>query len=141
MLKKTSSEVFCYDGAMIETSTIAATVILAALFIFQVLLIAGVPLGKYAWGGQNKVLSRNLRIASLSSLFLYIVFAVFILSKGSVIDIIKNDAIVNIGMWVFTAYFFLGVVMNAISRSKPERMLMTPVALLLAVLFLCVALA
>ena len=44
-------------------------------------------------------------------------------------------------MWVLAAYFTLGVVMNGISRSKPERRIMTPTALVLAVLYLILAIA
>lgn len=39
------------------------------------------------------------------------------------------------------AYFALGVVMNGISRSMPERLTMAPVSLVLAALFLILALA
>jgi hypothetical protein len=41
---------------------------------------------------------------------------------------------------VLTAYFALGVVMNGISRSKPERLVMTPTTLLLAALYLVLSL-
>lgn len=51
----------------------------------------------------------------------------------------SSDA-VEIGIWVVTVYFFVGVLMNAASRSKSERAVMTPTVLLLAVLFLGVAL-
>ena len=47
--------------------------------------------------------------------------------------------VLDVGLWVMTGYLFLGVLMNAISRSKPERNVMTPVALVLAVCFLVVA--
>ena len=39
-----------------------------------------------------------------------------------------------------TGYFALGVPLNAISRSRPERLVMTPVVLLLALCCLVVAL-
>jgi hypothetical protein len=38
-------------------------------------------------------------------------------------------------------YMLLGIGMNVISRSKPEQFIMTPVATILAVCFLIVALA
>lgn len=44
------------------------------------------------------------------------------------------------GIWVLAVYFAVGVVMNGISRSKPERNLMTPVALVLAITTLLIAL-
>ena len=46
----------------------------------------------------------------------------------------------DVGIWVLTGSFTLGVLMNATSRSRPERMLLTPVALLLAGRCLVVAL-
>ena len=124
---------------MTEYYALAACIILAALFVFQLALIAGLPLGSYAWGGQNSVLPKKFRIASISSLLLYVIFSLIILSKSSLLELIINDALVTISMWVLVAYFFIGVAMNAISRSKKERLLMTPVALVLALLFLMVA--
>lgn len=124
---------------MIEAYAIAASLVLLGLSVFQLLLILGVPIGKFAWGGEHAVLPKRLRIASVSSIILYAIFAVFVLSKASVLELIKDNTVESIGMWVFTGYFFLGVLVNAISRSKYERLVMTPVALVLAVLFLLVA--
>ncbi len=50
------------------------------------------------------------------------------------------DGVVAVGIWVLVGYFGLGVLMNAISRSRPERQVMTPVALVLAAGCLVVAL-
>ena len=37
----------------------------------------------------------------------------------------------SVTMRALTAYFALGVIINGISRSKPERLVMTPTALVL----------
>lgn len=126
---------------MIIFAAITALLVLTGLSIFQVALIFGAPIGKYAWGGAHTKLPRRLKIASSMSIILYALFAIFILNKTGIIAVITNQDIVNIGMWVITAYFFLGIGMNAISRSKAERNLMTPIALALAVLFLIVSLS
>jgi hypothetical protein len=42
--------------------------------------------------------------------------------------------------WVLAGYFLLGVAMNAASRSREERRTMTPVALVLCLLCVAVAL-
>lgn len=131
--------VFCYYKVMIEIYAITACIVLAALTLFQILLIAGLPLGRFAWGGTHRVLPSRLRVASISSIFLYGIFAAFVASKARVFTVIDNNSVVTIGMWIFTAYFILGVFMNGISRSAHERALMTPVALVLAVLFFLVA--
>jgi len=114
--------------------------VLLGLALFQLLLILGKPLGDFAWGGQYKVLPRKLRIASICSIFLYIVFATFLASKAGIVAIITQQPLLDIGMWIFTAYFMLGIFVNLISRNKKERALMTPVALVLAIVFLITAL-
>lgn len=126
---------------MLTFSALTATAILIGLALFQVALILGAPLGKYAWGGANVVLPTKLRIASATSIMLYGAFAVVILSKASIITVISDQSLLNVGMWVLVAYFFVGILMNAISRSKTERNIMTPVAAALALLFLIAVLS
>ncbi|WP_396643537.1 hypothetical protein [Microbacterium sp.] len=43
-------------------------------------------------------------------------------------------------MWVIFGYLVLGIILNAISRSKPERYTMVPVVIVLAALSLLIAL-
>lgn len=128
-----------YDWSMIEFASYLACGVLALLAIFQIALIFGAPIGHFAWGGAHRVLPMKLRVGSVVAVLLYALFAVFILNKAGLITALPVG-VTNIGMWVMTGYFALGVGMNAISRSKPERMFMTPVALVLAVLFLIVSL-
>jgi hypothetical protein len=110
---------------------VIAVVILALLAVFQLALAAGAPLGHYAWGGQHRVLPRNLRIGSVVSIAIYALIAAILLGLVPFAEV---------GRWVVFAYFVLGIVVNAISRSKPERYVMTPVVTALAVLSLLVAL-
>ena len=117
-----------------------ASLLLAGLAVFQGLLVAGAPLGRFAWGGQNEVLPANLRIGSAVSIALYAAFAVLILQAAGVLSVLP-DGFVDVAIWVLTGYFALGIVMNAISRSRPERLLMTPVVAVLAAGCLVIALA
>ncbi|MCX6499490.1 MAG: hypothetical protein NTU93_11935 [Arthrobacter sp.] len=123
-----------------QLSAALACALLAALTIFQVALIAGAPLGRMAWGGQHRILPANLRIGSAFSIVVYALFAYAALSKAGLVPLLVNHSFTAITMWVMTAYFALGVVMNGISRSKPERLIMTPAAGALAVLYLVLAL-
>jgi hypothetical protein len=120
-------------------AAIALTVILAILAVFQLALVLGAPLGHFAWGGQHRVLPRRLRIGSLVSVVIYAVIAVLALDRAGVIDVV-SDIVSTVGMWIVFAYFVLGIPLNAISRSKPERYTMTPVVAVLAILSLLVAL-
>lgn len=113
---------------------VGTIVFLATIFIlaaFQVLLVLGLPLGEFAWGGQHKVLPRNLRVGSIISIGIYGIFIAIFLSKVGAVSIISNEAVNNILFVVMTGYFALGTFVNLISRSKKERLLMTPVAFLL----------
>ena len=123
---------------MTATAAVLACLVLAALAIFQVLLVAGRPLGRFAWGGAHEVLPPRLRVGSAVSVVIYGLFATVILDRAGATDLLPQS-FSDVGIWVLTAYFALGTVMNAVSRSKPERLLMTPTAVALAVLCLVVA--
>jgi hypothetical protein len=120
-------------------AAIALTVILAVLAVFQLALALGAPIGRFAWGGQHRVLPTKLRIGSLVSIVIYAVIALLALDRSGAIDVVP-DGVSTVGMWIVFAYFVLGIPLNAISRSKPERYTMTPIVTLLAVLSLLVAL-
>jgi hypothetical protein len=124
---------------MTTAATLAATVVLAALAVLQVLLAAGAPLGRFAWGGSHDVLPARLRLGSAVSVLLYAVFALLLLDRSGVFDVLP-DAVSAVGTWVLLGYLVIGTAMNAISRSRAERAVMTPTALVLAVLVLLVAL-
>ena len=121
-------------------AAIALVVILSLLAVFQLALALGAPLGRFAWGGQHRVLPGRLRIGSLVSIVIYAIIAVLALDRVGLIDVVP-DVVSTVGMWVVFAYFVIGIPLNAISRSKPERYVMTPVVTILAVLSLLVALS
>jgi hypothetical protein len=118
---------------------LVGTALLGCLAVFQLLLVAGAPLGRFAWGGQNVVLPRGLRIGSAISIVLYGVFTLLILQTAGAFAVLPRGS-TGVAIWVLTAYFALGVPMNAASRSRPERLVMTPVVLTLAVVCLVLAL-
>ncbi|WP_427007364.1 hypothetical protein [Pseudarthrobacter sp. H2] len=123
-----------------QLSAILACALLAGLTVFQGVLIAGAPLGSMAWGGQHRVLPARLRIGSALSIAVYALFAYAALAKAGLVPPLVSESFTAVTVWVMTAYFVLGVLMNGISRSKPERLVMTPTALALAALYLVLAL-
>ena len=88
----------------------------------------GAPLGRFVWGGQHRVLPPRLRTGSLVSIVLYAFIALVLLARAGAVPLFGGtDApFVVIATWVIFAYFALGILTNAISRSKPERYTMTP---------------
>lgn len=114
------------------------TAILAALVVFQLTLAFGAPIGRFAWGGQHRVLPRRLRIGSAVSVLIYAFMAVVAFDRLGAIDVFP-DGFSVVAMWVIFGYLCLGILLNAVSRSKPERYTMTPVVIVLAVLSLLIA--
>jgi hypothetical protein len=124
---------------VIVVAAVVACALLAGLAVLQVLLAVGRPLGRFAWGGQRDVLPRGLRLGSAVSVLLYAAFALVILQAAGRLQVVP-DAVADVGIRVLTGYFALGIVVNGISRSRAERMVMTPVVAVLAVCCLVVAL-
>jgi hypothetical protein len=121
-------------------AAIAICVILGALAVFQLALVCGAPLGHFAWGGADRVLPRAKRIGSAVSILVYAAFGWVLLMKAGLVPMVQPQIVIDVATWVIVVYFALGIPMNAISRSKPERYTMTPVVIVLLVLALIVAL-
>ena len=118
-------------------SAVLAVVVLAGLAVLQALLAAGRPYGRLAWGGQHRVLPRGLRIGSAVSIALYALFGGVVLAAAAAAPGVPRW--LEVAVWVLTGYFVLGTVMNLASRSRPERLVITPVCLVLAGCCLVVA--
>ena len=124
---------------MTLTITLTYCVLLGLLAVFQVLLIVGLPLGRFAWGGQNGVLPARLRLGSALSVLIYAVFAAVALDRSGLISLLPAPADV-VAMWVVAAYLLLSVLPNLASKSRDERRLMAPTSLVLAGLAIAIAL-
>ena len=114
------------------------TLVLALLAVFQLALVFGAPWGHFAWGGQDRVLPARKRIGSVISILIYAFMTVVAWDRVGAISVFP-DLFSQIAMWVIFAYSVLGILMNAISRSKPERYTMVPVAIVLSVLSFLIA--
>jgi len=74
----------------------------------------------------------------VAAIGLYGVFALLVLDRAGVVDLLPA-AVARVGAWVLVGYLVLGTVMNALSRSRREALVMTPTSLLLAACVLVVA--
>jgi len=124
---------------MTKVATVVAMCVLVLLMSFQALLALGMPLGKAAWGGEHRVLPANLRWASLAAVLILAVAAWMLLARAGLLPPGTDARIVRILTWCFGGYFTLNIVMNLLSKSFLERLIMTPVAVVLVVCFFIVA--
>ncbi|HWA20280.1 MAG TPA: hypothetical protein VG757_14925 [Devosia sp.] len=119
-------------------AAIAACVMLAGLGVFQAALAAGTPWGHLAWGGKSRELPWLLRGASFLTILLYGIAGAIVVQRAGLATVLP-PAMVDIGIWVVVGVLVLGVAANAISRSLPEKLAMTPVTAVLLILVLIVA--
>lgn len=103
------------------------------LVLFQIALALGAPWGEAAWGGRYKnKLPTNLRVASLLSAVSLLFMSVVVLSVAGGVELYPELFTTAI-IWVMAVYFAIGVVMNALSRSKVER-IWAPYSAILSIL-------
>jgi hypothetical protein len=120
-------------------ATLLAVVLFAIMALMTALAVLGFPLGEFTMGGQHKILPVNFRIMGAISLAVQAFIIVILLQAGGYIGLwFSLGATKNI-CFVFAAYLSLNTLMNAISKSKKEKYVMTPLSALMAVCLWVVA--
>ena len=124
-----------------KPAAILAAVGFALLFLFQVLLALGVPLGRAAFGGRNASLSPELRVASLVSALLIIgaIWTVLV-RAGAITAGRRSRGIAHWLIWGFVGLFSLSAFANFTSSSPWERFGWGPFAVMLVICCVIVAL-
>lgn len=118
-------------------AAMVAAGVLTAIGVVQALAAAGRPWGRFVWGGRHEVLPRRLRVGSALSIPLYAgMVAVLLLRAGAHGD---PGPVLVVATWVLTAYFGVGILLNAASRSRAERLAMVPACVVLTACCLLVA--
>jgi hypothetical protein len=114
---------------------------LAVVALFQLALVLGAPMGEYAFGGQHSgKLPTRFRIGSLVSIGLYLGIAGHVAAQLGLVQKQLPDGLNTAANWAIVGLMLVSLVMNGISRSKKERDLWVPVALLLVASSFIVAL-
>lgn len=112
---------------------IVFVLLLTALAAFQLLLAAGLPFGRFAWGGQYTILPPRLRVGSALSVVAYAVFAFIAFERADITKVFTAPLVAVIAMWVIAGYLILSVLPNLASKSMAEKIVMVPVSLALAI--------
>jgi hypothetical protein len=131
------------DRYCVRVPQVVATlcsVILVALAIFQVVLLAGVPLARFAWGGEDHYLQPQFRRFALLTIAGCLVGA-FAVLQGANILLAIPVLVSQIACYLYAVVCFGAFILTARSRSLTERRVMLPVFVVLSGLFLIVAIA
>ena len=126
-------------GGMNIVAAYAALVGFCGMALFQLALALGAPLGGFAWGGQVKRLPGALRIGSALSALLFLCGVLVLLQVLGHIAAFVGAGLLQGAMWVFATLFAFSTLANAMSKSRGEKLLMTPVAAVLCLASFVVA--
>lgn len=116
-------------------SSMLGTILFGVIAILTLLVTFGLPLGEFTLGGKYKILPPKMRIASGISFFIQLFALVIILQTGG---IITSGIPFNIARGIcffFAAYLSINVIMNFLSKSKKEKVVMTPLSIITAICF------
>ena len=92
---------------VVTSAAVAACVLLAASAVLQLLLVLGAPLGRFAWGGQHRVLHVALRVGSVMSIAIYAVVVAVVAARADLVSIGVPDSSLQVATWVAARYFLL----------------------------------
>jgi len=110
-----------------------ATALFAVAALLQIAIALGIIPISMAWGGRQPVLTDTLRIASLASAALLLVFAYVIRRRAGLAGRTPPSTIIRVLAWLITAFMLLNTLGNLTSQSLNEKLLFTPMTLVLVV--------
>lgn len=120
--------------------SIIGTCALAVVIVLSVLIICGLPLGEFTMGGKYMVYPVNLKFILVSQLVVQIFFVIILLQMGGFVGLWFSAKVTKIIGIVLAVYLSLNTFINAFSKSKKERFVMTPLSTITAVCFWVAAL-
>lgn len=121
-------------------AAITGSILFGIMAIIYILLVLGFPLGEFAMGGRHKVLPPKMRALVAVSILIQILGILVLLQGGGVINAGFSPAVVKVLCYVFAVYLSLNTVMNLFSQSKKEKIIVTPMAAIVAVCYWVTAL-
>lgn len=134
------AEVAAITGGTARFAAAMAAVGFVLVASFQVALALGAPWGRAAWGGTHERLPNGLRLASSFAAVLWLGAAIVVLARAGYDWSPIPFSATRWGIWVLFGMLLVGTLMNLASRSRLERLIQTPVAAILSILCLLVAL-
>lgn len=114
---------------------ILGAVVFSMATVMYILLAFGLPLGEFAMGGKYKVMPKNLRIACAVSVVVQLFAIMIILQTGGIIPMMFSYKVTRFICFFFAFYLSVNCVMNALSKSRKEKLFVTPLSVIAAVCF------
>src|SRR5688572_31209446 len=120
-------------------SAILYAIVSVIVIAFQIALAAGAPWGEYAMGGAFPgQFPSELRIAAIVQAIILALLALVVLSRAGV-ALPKWSKASRWMIWLVVAFSTISLVLNTITPSARERVIWAPVALIMLICSVIVA--
>jgi hypothetical protein len=113
--------------------------LLVLLIIFHILLLLGVVPSDIVWGGKASDKAHLLKL-EIFSLITSFIFLGIVLLKVNQDKFIKYKNAINYAVIVICAYFGFNIVGNLASEATTEKLIFTPITIILTILLFRLAL-
>jgi len=115
---------------MKATAAIVLLSIFCLTIMFHVFILLKIIPYKIVWGGRLKSNADMYKFESVS-LALNIIFIIVVLFKVNYLILPFHEIILTVALWVMVALFLLNTVGNLLSKNKLEKIIFTPITLVL----------
>lgn len=105
---------------------------------FQLVLLANIPLARFAWGGEDHYLQPRYRAPAIAVAAASVIGAFAALQGANILPVVPAIAS-QLACYLFAVAFFAAFVFTARSRSLLEKQVMLPFYVVMSGLFLIVA--
>jgi hypothetical protein len=122
-VKKLITEKFALRGLL---------TILSLIVVFHFLVLLGIIPFEIVWGGRLKDHSQMLAYETVS-ITLNLVMLTIVGVKADVLKLNVNRMILNVALWFMFGLFLLNTIGNLFSINEFEKMVFTPLTLILAI--------
>lgn len=119
---------------MNSAAMIGALALLPIIGLY-VLLVAGFPYGEFAMGGKYKVVPKEKRFIFVISIIVQVCASVVILQTAGILPLVFSALATRRICYLFAVFFSFNIFTNALSKSRKERLVMTPLSMGIAVCF------
>jgi hypothetical protein len=119
------------NATFIHTVANVSTILFVVVIVLQILLALGFLPISMAWGGRQSQLTPSLRIASLVAVVLLGTFIYVIRYRAGLLGVMPIPMFIKIFSWIITAFMSFNILGNIASSSKMERLIFTPITVLL----------
>ncbi|MDX2173063.1 MAG: hypothetical protein SFY56_08085 [Bacteroidota bacterium] len=115
-----------------------SVVIFLMTIVFHILVILKIIPYKLVWGGRLKS-DKDMYRFEIVSLILNVFFLLVVCVRCEFIAIAINVNILRIILWIMAALFLLNTIGNLLSKNRNEKVIFTPITLLLTLFSIILA--